>query len=101
MMTEQLPDIYSTPEKQPYATCTSTAPPKHVMKLIGSLYEPPKPAEEDAATQASDDSTEERRYVSRVMEHEEISAKKVRSVSARASHAENAMRATINECKGV
>ena len=45
-MTEQFPDIY-TPEK-PYAN-TNNAP-KHVMKLIGSLYEPAKPEEEEIAT---------------------------------------------------
>ena len=46
-------------------------------------------------------STEETKYVSRVMEAEESSAKKVRSASARASHADMAMRATISECNGV
>ena len=67
------------------------------MKLIGSLYEPRK---EEEVTQASDDSMENQ-YESRVMDEESKSAKKVRSVSARASQTEDAMRATINECKGI
>ena len=93
-MTESYPELYS-PEK-PYEN--TNCEPKHVMKLIGSLYEPRK-AEE--VTEASSDESEEIKYETRVMDEEQRSAKKVRSASARASHTEIAMRATIAECHGI
>ena len=93
-MTEEFPELYSL--EKPYQN-TNCAP-KHVMKLIGSLYKPRQVEEE--FTEASDDS-QENKYETRVMDEEQKSAKKLRSASARASQTEISMRATIAECKGV
>ena len=70
-----------------------TSEPEHVYKLIGALYrereESPGPAPVD----------EQKLYETRVLSEAETSAKKVRSVSARAVHTDRAIQETVNECK--
>ena len=99
-MTQTFPEIY-TPEK-PYnsrdrpVNLESLAGPKHIYKLMGSLYEARR-CDSPVKTETSKASS----YETQVLERSDSSAKKVRSASAKADKTHRKMQSTIEECVAV
>ena len=98
-MTHQFPDVY-TPEKPydmtMYCERKANIEPKHIYKLMGSLYEEkPQPEEE------VDPDAPRKAYESRVLRNAENSNKKVRCASSRAQKTTKAMGDTIDDCRGI
>ena len=108
-MTEAFPDVYS-PER-PYdrrrymsqsrenQSRSINGEPKHIYKLMGSLYnQKQKSLEPDSPTESTDP---ESQYASTVLSDAEQSTKKVRSASAKAQKTKRAMTETIDGCKEI
>ena len=91
-MTEAFPHLYS-PEKPYVSQVSDEDGPKHVMKLIGSLYDSPQPKRVAVkAIQPID-------FETQVLTDTMTSAKKVRCASSKAKHTDRAISDTIGECQ--
>lgn len=91
-MTEAFPHLFS-PERPYVSPVSDEDGPKHVMKLIGSLYDSPQPKRVAIKANQPID------FETQVLTDTVTSTKKVRCASSKAKHTNRAMSFTIEECQ--